>query len=413
MTTLAQTQPRTFDPAPWIACLGAAMAAGAVGGVLARLMMRVVVLIDGGQPAYSLEGTLGIVIVSALACALIAIPFAVLYAYVHWSMVWKATVLSAVLLALALFPLYAIATGDLPNATPQLIAALILLFVWIPPFVGIATAYGARWVEPRIRAQVGLMPVWPTLALAAAWVFACVNLLAQAIANTRHPVLVWTMVSASRVDFAGARDDARTYGIVIALAWCVLATAAVLRNLHTWARRRDALLLFATGGLLLASGARLPALLRWLPDTPWMLGLVQGAGLAALLALALTARESTSTLPVRVTVAIVGASVSAWLILGQPDIDGRTQWIALALLALAFVLITASRLLARPPRSTVTTVLIALFALLWLLLWAAILRNSGLRLPGMTAFAVTLSVPLFWFPWLFLPIAVFAGARQR
>jgi len=88
----------------------AAAAAGALAGGLARGLMRVATLVAGGQPEFSWGGTLGIVLVFAIAM----LPVAGLAAFtVRWWR-WLAAAAGAVLLAV---PAVAIAREDLGVVT--------------------------------------------------------------------------------------------------------------------------------------------------------------------------------------------------------------------------------------------------------------------------------------------------------
>ena len=79
--------------------------------------------------------------------------------------------------------------------------------------------------------------------------------------------------------------------------------------------------------------------------------------------------------------------------------------------------VTATVLLSTGPAqaagSRASSLLLTLFALLWLGLWAGALASPALRLPGMSPLAVSITVKLFWLPWLLLPAALLPAATDE
>ncbi len=141
--------------------IGAGLVTGAVAGVLiggigARLAMRVVALLGEGIPSFSVGGTLGILLMGAVLGAIGGLGFAL----VRWLLRLRAgdetsslrNILAgagygAILSALVVLPFFLAPTGELSLASPLVGAAL---FGWIPLAYGLALGIATPWLERRM-----------------------------------------------------------------------------------------------------------------------------------------------------------------------------------------------------------------------------------------------------------------------
>lgn len=142
--------------------LGIGLAAGAVAGILiggvgARVAMRVVALLGEGQPSFTLDGTLLILIMGAVLGTLGGLGFALL----RWALrLGKKTsplrnlaagaAYGGVLAVLVAVPFFRAPEGELSLAPPLVGAAL---FCWIPLAYGLALGAAAPWLERRLAAD--------------------------------------------------------------------------------------------------------------------------------------------------------------------------------------------------------------------------------------------------------------------
>jgi hypothetical protein len=150
-------------PAVDINRLGAALATGAllgasIGGVGARIAMRVVALLDEGAPSFTLGGTLAIVIMGGVLGALGGLGFALVRGLLRagWGeetsplrSIGAGAVYGGALAALTALPFFVIREGELALASPLVGAAL---FAWIPLAYGLALGAAMPRVERSIAA---------------------------------------------------------------------------------------------------------------------------------------------------------------------------------------------------------------------------------------------------------------------
>lgn len=411
MTTLSASAPaaphgtRSIDLALWAAYLGAGAAAGVAGGLLARVAMRGVALIQGQTPAFTLFGTLGIAMIFLLPGVLVGLGALALVAWRGRSRRAAFGWLALILTLLLLGPLYAVATGDLPNTSPRRIASLMAIFVPVPVAMAWMAVYVAAPLHRRAaRSGAKTLPLGWALALLLLAGMAFVAGIGALSGAQRHPRIVNTLVNMQSVDFTGAADQLRSIGLLLFMVYMSLVCWAIWRQPQSAGVRRGAAAALAAFWLLLAGGAPLPA------QSAWVQGALTALGLAALLVVFLQAGGFTPPRRLLFVCAVAWAAVALWLVAGQPT--GSTAWLAWGIVALALstILIVRRQQRAGAHAARISSLLLAAFALLWLGLWAAAMLHPSLRLVGMSPLGVTLTVKLFWLPWLLLPAALLPAA---
>ena len=132
-------------------------AAGAlIGGIGARLAMRVVALLGEGVPSFSIAGTLGILLMGAVLGAIGGLGFALVRRIFRLQTSGGASSLrehsggagyGAILSMLTVLPFFLSPSGELSLASPLVGAAL---FGWIPLAYGLALGIATPRLERRM-----------------------------------------------------------------------------------------------------------------------------------------------------------------------------------------------------------------------------------------------------------------------
>ncbi len=396
--------PRSISLTMWGNYLSAGAAAGAAGGVLARMAMRVVALISGNEPVFTVAASLGIVMIFAIVGLIASVLWMGMDRVLHLRPITGGMLLAVGLMLLLAGPIFEAATGDLASASTGTILKFMLLFVPVPLTIAWGTVWGAARLQRRsAQTREKTMPLGSALATVALFVAAFMSVVPVIGAPQRHPSIVSELLRSNSADFATAGDVSRAVAMLTFLTYLALTLIALWRQPDNANVRRCVLLALALPTLLLTSGARLPTPLAWLPDARWILGLVQAAGLAALLGFYLTAGGFAPQRWIVWVSLATWAMATLWLV-ARPQ-TRWTEWAIWSMLAATFALIIVWRL-RNGGGSTLATPLLALFAVCWLVLWAAILLTPSLQLRLLSGFAITRVVSLFWLPWPLLPAAL-------
>ena len=101
------------------------LVAGAlVGGIGGRLAMRLVVVIGGLEPSFSIEGTVGIMVIAAIFGLIVGLIYGVVRPFIPVRGLWKGLAFGLVLAALISLPFFLAPGGELNLVSPAVGAAL-------------------------------------------------------------------------------------------------------------------------------------------------------------------------------------------------------------------------------------------------------------------------------------------------
>ncbi len=231
-------------------------AAGAlIGGIGARLAMRVVALLGEDAPSFSIGGTLGILLMGAVLGAIGGLGFALVRWLLRLQMSGRTSArrnilagagYGAVLSVLIVLPFFLAPTGELSLAPPLVGAAL---FGWIPVAYGLALGITTPWLEHRMAVadhRVGL-----------GWLLAFGMALMLALAGTApllgelvsFPKAATELHYALGLGFQAAHILHRWIVLGVILVYCGLTSLVFWRGSQNGTARLAAvtLLLFAAG----------------------------------------------------------------------------------------------------------------------------------------------------------------------
>jgi hypothetical protein len=289
--------PRLRLPAVDINRLGAALAAGAVlgatvGGIGARVAMRVVALLGDGQPSFTVAGVLGIVIMGAALGAAGGLGFALLCGLMR--MAWgeetsplrrsigAGAVYGGGLALLAALPFFLNPVGELALAPPLVGAAL---FAWIPLVYGLALGAALPSVERRLAATPRAVGLGWLATFALALVLALAGMAPLLGGFTPFPPAATVLHYSAGMSFAAVQALHRGLMLAFMATYCGLSVWIFWRGAHDRVARLAAVTL-----LLLAAAffGRQPALstgMQALPPARLLPDLLQAGALCLLLAL--------------------------------------------------------------------------------------------------------------------------------
>lgn len=351
---------------------GAAAGAAAnvvVGGIGARLAMRIVVLLIGGQPAFTPGGTAGILVLAALLGTLLGLLVAATHSRAgeRWR---QADLLVGGLLTLLVMALFFSMRDGEAELLPAWQGRLLFAPLALLSTVAAGNAYAG--LQRRYAGSPARRASWASfVAYGAALGLAFVGMMSLAGGALRLPRAVWqiaALTSPSSVDFAAGYAPMQALGFVFALGYFLLTW------LLFWWGNSGAMRAGAIGCLLLAAG---------LFHVTGSMEAVMGRGTAADVAEGL--------------LAAVGAGILAvvyWRLFTGPPSAVRRRPLITSLLLLVGSLAMIAALVALLPQwgvrqqaVPVTMVSVTLYLLPWLLLPAGLLcsiQGRTRRLGGAT-----------------------------
>lgn len=341
----------------------AGLVGGMVAGAMARIAMRVVAIIAGERPEFSVMGTIGILIIFALLGLIAVFPYLMVRRWLPGRYPTKGLLYGVVLAMLICIPFFRTSEGELGIVSPVIGAAL---------FAPIGVVYGVVVVGLLERVEhrfVRVQPVagWWFGLFSLAFVFALVRMIAGSDRYIRTPGAVQRLYLALGVEYGAIQEMHSIIAVLFALSYCALCATLFARGLRSRPAQGVAIGLLLFGGLILPGGTLLLGMLdtsagghsEWLVWALAMLTLLGATGV-------LYRRFGRLSIPIE-------PPTSVWLASG----------IGLALVA-------------------------------FLLMWATVLLIPGLQLRRVSAFHTMFVVPLYLWPWLLCPLALLAtGKRAR
>ncbi|HSN74328.1 MAG TPA: hypothetical protein VL334_04425 [Anaerolineae bacterium] len=426
---------RLYLPAVDINRVGAGLVVGAIagmiiGGIGARVAMRVVALLGEGQPSFSVAGTLPILIMGAVLGAVGGLGFVLL----RWALRMAAgeetsplrslaagAVYGGVLAALVALPFFLAPAGELSLAPPLVGAAL---FSWIPLAYGLALGITLPWLERRTVAAprdvgLGWLSVY-SLALVLA-LAGMAPLLGEFVP---FPPAATQLHYDLGLSFAAAQTLHRWLALAFVLIYCGLTTLLFWRGSHHMVARLAAVTL-----LLCAAGffGRQPALaggMNALPVVRLLPALLQAAGLSLLLILMVVIPDGRFALRWTRAVAVAwclwsllwfanplpgtALDVSAW-----PEpllVVALAAGLGSGLAALGWRARQGEAEQRRQMRPVFVGFAVALIS--FLLLWLASLSAPDLRLRVLPLPRALLAFGPYLLPWLALPLSLLVATLR-
>jgi hypothetical protein len=406
-------------------------AAGAlIGGIGARLAMRVVALLGKGAPSFSIGGTLGILLMGAVLGAIGGLGFAL----VRWILRLRASAgisslknilagagYGAILSVLTVLPFFLSPTGELSLASPLVGAAL---FGWIPLAYGLALGIATPGLERRMAVADHKVGLGWLLAFGMALLLALVGMAPLLGELVSFPRIATDLHYALGLGFQAAHSLHRWIVLGVILVYCGLTSLVFWRGSQNRTARLTAvtLLIFAAGFFgrepVLAGGMQALPLVGLLPR------LLQVAGLSLMLVLLVTLPDGRFALRWARPMVVAWCVWSLlWFINPLPDtpLDVSTwpEPLVAGLMILGLgsgLLVMAHRLNESPPdqRRTIRPVLLG-FATAWFLfglLWLASTQMPDLRLSGIELPQALLAFGPYLLPWLLLPLSLVVGIRR-
>lgn len=345
----------TIDLNTVVAGVIAGAMSGVVAGGLARIAMRVVAILAGERPEFSVEGTVGILFIFAILGIIAALPYLVVRRWLPGPSTGKGLGYGIILAALICIPFSRVGDGELGIVSPVIGAAL---------FAPIGLCYSMALIPVLRRVERRFSPAQPVAGwwfglFGLALVFALVRMIGAFQRYIRTPGAVQRLYLALGIEYGAIQELQGFIAFLFALTYCTLCALLFVRGRRSRSAQTVAIGLLVFGGALLPLNGRLPGLpnmetgLRF----EWMAWL-----LATLLLLA--------------TAGILRCWLARW-----SDPVARQASVGLA-----------------------SSVGLSLFA--FLVMWAALLLIPGLQLRRLTAFHTMFAVPLYLWPWLLCPLAL-------
>lgn len=397
------------------ACLAGAVTGLLIGGIISRLAMRVVALLIGSPGSFSLEGTLGILLIGGV----FGVIFGGLYAFLRHAFplrpIWRGAAYGGLWAVLVCYFFAVNREGELGLIGP---AAGMALFAPIPVLQGV----GIGWLLPRLEEWLEnghsrSVPLHWFAGLLLALSLALVGMSTLAADGVRLPPLIFNATTRLGANFAAVTSLHRFLGMLFILAWLGLSVAHFVQQSDSVRGRLTAL-----GLLLLAAGlfrvqAPFSSGMAGIPIERWVAAGMSGAGAASLLALLLSLPRRALLRAEWLGVAVVGVAVLLWqgtplhrLTLQQPALEWGVWAVCTTVLGGSAGLGVARSWPHRAGRPV---------ALAWagavvcfLAIWAATLLSPAWNIRGAIHPFAPLGVTVHLLPWLLPAITTLLAARR-
>ncbi len=400
--------------------LAGVLAGALIGGIGARLAMRIVALVNGSQPSFTVTGTLAILLVGAI----LGIPLGLLYVAVRriwrWSDGWLGLLLGLALVLLLVVPLFASQRdGEFGLLSPL---AGIALFGVLPVGFGLALAWLVPLLERRFAAAPArqISVVWLALFGLTA-LPALVSMSSLASERVVLPPIMVTLYTESGMPAQTAYGLLSLVMLAFTFSYLGLAVLIFWQNRPGWLPQFAATVLLLWAAAFFHQSPLLPGLMVGMPLVRLLPSLLQVTGLAGVFVLLWILPDG------RFAPRWMGAVTAAWvgwLLLWFVNpwpgtlLDPRTWpepllWaVVVGALSLA-VAGQALRVRATPvlPRHYRSTFACALVVLAFGLLWAVMLLFPAFRIRHAVAPTILFGFVLYLLPWLGLAITVYLTLR--
>lgn len=415
MTTTTVFAPRINLNTLFAAVLSGGLAGVVIGGVLSRISMRVVALLTGSPGEFSVDGTLGILLIAAVFGVIFGGIYSPLRRFLPSRWPWQGAVYGGLWAVLVCYFFFANREGELGLIGPVTGAAL---FSPIPVVQGAGMAWLLGRVEARLAGRtVRTVPAHWFAGLIVAVLLAAVGMSSLAGEGLRLPPALFDATTRLGIAFAAVTNIHQLLGFLFILLW--IGLCLVLFGLGSPSRRGG---LTALGLLLLAAGLfhtqpPFAGQMAGIPVGPLLNAVLTGIGAASLVALVLSLpnrafrrREIGLTGSVLLVVLLWQGTNLSKLPIQQP----AWEWIVWmgALSVLGGTATTALWQSWRNPLIRLPALAWALAVACFLALWGATLLNSELNFRGIVHPFAPFGVTVYLLPWLLPPLALVLAARK-
>lgn len=407
------------------ATLAGLLAGAFIGGLGARLAMRLVALLIGSQPALTAGGTLGIVLISGILGLVAGLVFTLvrplLDRFLTKSVLWQGLAYGGALAVLLSLPFFLVREGEI---------ALLPAWQEAVLFGPIGLVYGLTLalIDSRLRARYAREQA-ASVSLLWFAVFGLSLLLAfVSMASLANEVVHLPAAVVRTIRQQGWSFDLRALhsllAVVFNLGYCGLTAVIFWRGARSRMARFAALALLWFAAAFFNTGQVLPGAMLTLPFVRWLPGLIQALGLTGLVVLLLTFPDG-RFVPTwtRAFAVLYGLWLVVWFVnpLNVAGFDPQAwpeTWVALVLLGgmglgflsqiLRYRMATQNERRRTRPVVSAFGLALAGFALVWLVQIAVPdLRGRLLGpFPGLFSFVPYLML------WLLIPLSlVYANLR--
>ncbi len=420
-TTSTSFLPRINLNAFFAALFSGALAGVVVGGVIARLSMRVVALLLGTSGSFSLEGTVGILIIGGVFGVIFGALYPLLRPIFPMARLWQGAVYGALWSLLVAIPFFN-PEGELALISPWIGAAL---FVPIPILQGVGTAWLYAQVEQRMAgAPERSLPLGWFAGLLVALFLAVVGMGSLAGEGVRLPPIVFNGTTGLGMGFASVAGFHQFLGFLFLLLWIALSLLLFGLASHSVRGRLTAL-----GLLLMAAGLFhvQPLFTGWMAGIPvgrWTSAALTAAGAAALIALlmslprrSLSRRESGFVAAVFVAVLLWNGTnlrllASQQLLPSQQPVHEWVAWGA-ALFAVSAAAVLALTRSWSDKAARLPALAWMLAVVCFLVIWAVTLLRPDWNIRGNVHPFAPLGVTFYLLPWLLPLVGMIRLYNQR
>lgn len=405
-------------------CLAAGIGAGSVAGIIvlgggARLAMRLVALIIGQPPDFTLPGTVSILMLGAVTGAFLGAAYAAFFPGLSRGLRWSGALYGVILSLVFVAPAFLLSReGELGLLGPW---GGLMLFGPLPVLYGLVLQPLTQRLVVRRRPGRRVHIAW-LLALTGALIIYLVGMFGILDAPIRSTAVTQRLLGSASQNFSALIETVRFFGLTFVLAYCGICAALFWQRAADTVALRCTILLLLLVPVLSGSVYGLNGPLAWLDfmGPSFAMALIRGLGIGIFLAMLIWLPEGRP-----VSRGLWGAAAVAALVTGlwQATSISRivSEWALWVLLASTLALIVGNTIIAWRQannyllRRKLAWSMIgrAVTALSFVLLWAAALAVPGFGLHNATGLDAVLGVPLYWFWWLLLPLTVWLGTGSN
>lgn len=389
-----------------------------VGGIGSRIAMRVVALIAGIPPEFTVGGTFGILLLGAF----LGVPFGLLFVagrrFIPLPNVWKGLLYGFILFLIFVVPPFISPAGEFTLASPL---ADLIIFGPIPIVFGLVLAMTISRMEKRYQTtvpkQVGA--IWFILFGLALMLSFITFASSEDGLRLYYPPAVFRALHTLGIHAGDTENLRLMLMLLLLLGYWALTIVVFWRGSRSWVAKFAAisLLTFAAAffntGDILGETMNTLSLLRWFP------GLIKMLGFGSLLILFYIFPDGRSLSGwMRLFIGIWCLWLFIWFLNPLPDtlLDSKNwpEWLLLAIVVSGL----GSGAITQLIRLRQTTDLQQRQQIKWVsigytgtvlsfaLLWAAAVIFPDLKVQGVSGVHTLFAFFVYWIPWFLVPVSM-------